>query len=850
MLNSAKLTQDLRHGLWAECANTATLLENITVRNDESKTPYELFHGKQSEKFEFLRKFGEVAVVTNKDNIQGKLENRGITTLFVGYTENHSNDVYRMLNLTTNRILTTRDIIWTGKNYAEFKHHHDGEIIETLIVPDKPLSAESETGRELTPGRDERDENEFNNPAHDQDEEPQQKERQTVPNVPAPTLTREKNTKVINAMKKISGTWFNPEADKIKDDAIAQERLLDEQLDQRNEEIGNNAMDTVIEQLFGEVAFFVREYVLQDTSEMMENLPTKHISINPNEHILDQLDRAVKEENEELLKTIVKHLNENLPTTYQEAYNYKDARIKERWRKAIKKELDSMIKLKVWTKIKKKEVPIGRICVKTKWVFMVKRNGIFRARLVACGYSQIPGVDFIESYAPVINDITWRILLIAKLVWKMKAVIVDVETAFLYGELEEEIYMDCPEGIESTSEECVKLEHAIYGLVQAARQYYKKFISVLRFAGFNGGYADPCLMMRQNEHGLVYIAIWVDDSLVIGNKEAINALINDLEGSGFTLKIQGTLDDYLSCEITISKDEKKAWIHQPHLLKKLEEKFSDKVNQLQHYNTPGTPGLINLRNVGVTVDSEKHKIYRSGVGMLLYLTKHTRPDIANPVRELSKTLDQPSPAAYKEMLRVLKYVMDTKNLALKIQPEMGEENVWTLIAFCDSDFASDRETRISITGFILYLLGVPISWKSKAQKGVTLSSSEAEYVALSEAAKEIKFVYQILRSMGVNVKLPIIVRVDNIGAIFMSENIAISDKSKHVDIRYRFVNEFVQDKFLRIIFVRTADNDADIFTKNLPGELFKKHARKMITEKGLSTYDRKGIGGIIRDNRN
>ena len=129
-------------------------------------------------------------------------------------------------------------------------------------------------------------------------------------------------------------------------------------------------------------------------------------------------------------------------------------------------------------------------------------------------------------------------------------------------------------------------------------------------------------------------------------------------------------------------------------------------------------------------------------------------------------------------------------------------------------------------------MNVPIIWKSKGQKLVTLSSSEAEYVALSEAAKEIKFVYQLLFGMGMKVKLPIIVRVDNLGAVFMSENVSVSQRTKHVDIRYHFVQEFVLDGFINIVFVRTEENDADIFTKNLGGDLHDRHSKKMIIEKG------------------
>ena len=169
---------------------------------------------------------------------------------------------------------------------------------------------------------------------------------------------------------------------------------------------------------------------------------------------------------------------------------------------------------------------------------------------------------------------------------------------------------------------------------------------------------------------------------------------------------------------------------------------------------------------------------------------------------------------------------------------------WKLKAFSDSDYAGDPDSRISVTGWAIYLCDVLIAWQSKGQKSVTLSSSEAEYVAFSEAAKNIKFIYMILQDMGIRVELPIVVQVDNIGAIFMSENIVTSQRTKHIDVRYKFVNEFVEDGFVKIIFVRSEENDADLFTKNLGGELYEKHARKMIERKGGLETNRKGVESV------
>ena len=216
--------------------------------------------------------------------------------------------------------------------------------------------------------------------------------------------------------------------------------------------------------------------------------------------------------------------------------------------------------------------------------------------------------------------------------------------------------------------------------------------------------------------------------------------------------------------------------------------------------------------------------------MLLFLVKNTHPDIANTTRELSKVMDGATLAAMKELCRVIKYVLDTRDYGLLIKPQ-GNKEIWEMQMFSDSDFAGDTERRISVSGFILFLLGVPISWKSKGQKSVTLSSSEAEYVALSEAVKEIRFVYQILQSMKIEVQLPIIVRVDNVGAIYMSKGTVSSGRTKHVDVRYLYVREYIADGFIEVVFVSTVDNAVDIFTKNTSSEILDKTQKLMIGRK-------------------
>jgi Reverse transcriptase (RNA-dependent DNA polymerase) len=184
------------------------------------------------------------------------------------------------------------------------------------------------------------------------------------------------------------------------------------------------------------------------------------------------------------------------PTTFDEAWNHNDPRTQEKWQEAINKEFEEMKKKEVWEVMKKEDIPQDRRTIKCKWIFKIERNGVFRARLVACGYSQIPGIDFNENFAPVVNNVTFRIMLIAKLIWNLQASIVDIETALLHGDLQEEIYMNVPEDLQQDSNSCLLLKKTIYGLVQSAREFYNKLLSTLKSMGFTENKSDPCLLSK------------------------------------------------------------------------------------------------------------------------------------------------------------------------------------------------------------------------------------------------------------------------------------------------------------------------------------------------------------------
>ena len=219
------------------------------------------------------------------------------------------------------------------------------------------------------------------------------------------------------------------------------------------------------------------------------------------------------------------------PNTFQEAWHYPVESERDNWRAAIRKEIRSMIERGVWRKTDRMRIPNNRRLIGNKWVFKIKRDGTYRARLVALGYSQIPGVDYTDNFAPVAHDVSFRITLARMMVEKLDSLVMDVETAFLYGEIDEKIFMKSPVEMEeidpgSSSEDCYQLLKGIYGLCQAARQFWKKFVNTAKQEpfGFQVSPADPCMLFKENELGVCIIIMYVDDMLIIEKRNRYKIL--------------------------------------------------------------------------------------------------------------------------------------------------------------------------------------------------------------------------------------------------------------------------------------------------------------------------------------
>ena len=347
------------------------------------------------------------------------------------------------------------------------------------------------------------------------------------------------------------------------------------------------------------------------------------------------------------------------PVTFEDAWNHPKAYDRKKWRDVIVKEFKDMREKGVGKKVKLKEIPKNRRLIGCRWVHKLKRNGVFQARLVALGYSQIPSLDCTENYAPVIQDVTFPLICLMMLLHGWLAEIVDVETAFLYGELEEQIFMKVPDGYETVvkydvinrKEECLMLMRTIYGTVQAARQFYQKLSNVLsQKLSMRKCLADQCLFMRKTEKGTVMLAIYIDDTLCIGPKAAVDEFKADMK-KHFCAKEEGPMEEYVGYEIKRT-GKHKLFMCQSNLINKLDRIFGDKVKGLSFQETPAGTGFTVTRCQvpEQLITLEEQRTYRSGVGILLYLVKFSRPDISNAVRELSKASDGADRSSFKRLL--------------------------------------------------------------------------------------------------------------------------------------------------------------------------------------------------------
>jgi hypothetical protein len=497
-------------------------------------------------------------------------------------------------------------------------------------------------------------------------------------------------------------------------------------------------------------------------------------------------------------------------SSINEPNSYEEAMCNENWRNAIDAELSALMKNKTWDLV---TLPAHKKAIGCKWVFKLKLHADgsverYKARLVAKGFTQTEGIDYMDTFSPVVKMTTVRVFmaLAASQDWPLFQL--DVNTAFLHGDLNEEVYMKPPPGLPLQQENLVcKLQRSLYGLKQASRQWNAKLTETLISSGFIQSKADYSLFTKKTSRGFTAILVYVDD-LVLGGTdiEEINQLKSMLDQK-FSIKDLGQLKYFLGFDVARTK----AGIALCQRKYTLDLLADAGLLAAKPCSTPMQPQLQLHKSSGTPLTDPT--TYRRLIGRLLYLT-HSRPEISYAVSKLSQFLDAPTDTHMLAGLHVLRF--------LKNHPGQGlffsASSPLTLKGYSDSDWGACPDTRRSTTGFCFFIGTSLVSWKSKKQNVVSRSSSEAEYRALAQATCEGQWLLYLLRDFLVSHDNPIVLYCDNKSALHIVANPVFHERTKHIEIDCHVVRDKIQSNILHLLPVTSKEQVADIFTKSLqPG---------------------------------
>jgi transposase InsO family protein len=782
MMLDAGLTDEQQGKLWAEAIYTATRLSNIVVSERMEKCPDEVFYNHTPTLYPHLVEWGRVAFVTKPGQV-AKLQPKADKGMVLGFADNHSGDTYRILKESTQHVVQSRNVKWM--DWAG-------------LTPEMNKEEVTDTLMETTPSNDLYD---------------SQNKLVRISDVPhvIPFDDKELDAAIDEDADGIMLVGTH-EAGRNIDAEYDAGRISDDS--ESVSEAGRNIQSPKIRH-----------------PRALKQLETYY---NPNPMaVLDDEDKGIHTRTRQQAHYVFNASltsDPGLPKTFRQAFESSE---KVQWMEAVKKEIKAFNDRQVFRILSREKMGHGRIPLKSRWIFTHKveqdKSIRYKARLVVKGYDQIPGVDFTESFSPVANDTAIRTMLAVSLYhddWVIEAL--DVEAAFLNADIEEEVFVEIPEGFlptdftdQAASHETrrlnvAKLLKAAYGTVQAPRAWMKKFSDVLLEIGLVRSKTDPCLFILPGDNKSVkgIIIIYVDDCAASGTPEVVDFIKTEI-AKYFGITDLGPLTKHLGVWYAHKKKGDKSYLELT-----MDDFIEDLIKDYERATgtvaqVAPTPGYPNKTLTKKTDDDEVVNIkdYRSLAGKLLWLVKKVAPECSNAVRELTSFMDGPAHEHWKALGRCIGYLKGSQgSYGLKLfRPNSLQIQAWV-----DSDYATNKDTRRSTTGFLVTVGGCLVSWQSKTQKAVTLSSTEAEFVAMSLCAAECKFVSMILDEMaGSLVAKPMQINEDNTGAIFLVNNEQVGMRTKHVDVRYHFVKEMIQRNELIVKFTRSENNFADVMTKNV-----------------------------------
>ena len=509
------------------------------------------------------------------------------------------------------------------------------------------------------------------------------------------------------------------------------------------------------------------------------------------------------------------------PRTLKEALSSEYA---EEWRKAVATEYQALIGNQTWELV---TLPPGRKAIKSKWIFTVKyladgNIDKFKSRLCVVGCMQKSGLDFDEVFSPVCRLESLRVFLALSAALDLHLHQLDITTAFLHADIDEEVYMEQPAGTAQpgTEQSVCLLKKALYGLRQSPRLFYKLLHGYLISIGFRRTSKDHCIYVKEAGVSQIILAVYVDDlSLGCSCLQTLNQIKEDLR-KRFKITDGGELTYILKMQVSRDRNNKKLYLSQSKYIQDTVRQFG--LQQAKSVSFPQVPGKALADGKLLTKEEEANMgiPYRSLIGSLVHIQRGTRPDISNAVRDLSRFLNCYTVQHYKAASRVLCYLKHTSDYGLVFDGDQIKNEVQIFRVYSDASFGNPELCRQSVTGFAILLAGAAVCYKSISQKCVSISTFQAEMIACSEACREAEWLRMLLGEIGFLVNKAIPVYCDNTAVVQSVKNPVNHKGSKHFEIRHLYARELQETGRIAIEYVNTSEMIGDIMTKALPEKQF------------------------------
>lgn len=513
------------------------------------------------------------------------------------------------------------------------------------------------------------------------------------------------------------------------------------------------------------------------------------------------------------------------PRTLKEARSLPDA---SQWELAMQQELEALNTQNTWTFA---TLPANRKAVGCKWVFKVKlkADGTIerrKMRLVAKGFSQREGIDYNETYAPVAKFAAVRTVLTVAAVEDMDLRQMDVPNAFVRADLEEEVFLAVPEGVQIPGgmdhlTTVCRLNRPLYGLKQSARNFNDMINSSLIRIGFTRCQADNCIYVLKRQKHTVLLILYVDDVAIASNDDGLLQIVMDHLKKDFDMKDLGPLTYFLGIQIIRDRPNRMIYLSQRRYVQEIITRFN--MDSAKPVDTPMEPGLVLSKGQSPTdaagIQAMSSTPYRSGVGSLVYAMVCTRLDIATAVGIVSRFLANPGTAHWHAVQRIIRYLKGTLDYVLALG---GASPDFELQGYSDASYASCIDTRRSTTGFIFEFCGSPVAHGSTRQSVLGDSTTVSEYIALATTAKEAIWLRLLVKEIGYPQKGPTLIFEDNQSALALAKNPVHHNRTKHIDVRFHFIRECIENEQVDVTYLPTDDMKADLLTKPIARDQFRK----------------------------